>query len=413
VYLRLLWHSLARQKGHRALAALAISLGVASLTALLSLGLVVGDRVAAELRSYGANIRVEPRGEELPLEVGGVDLRPLRPSLTLPVADLARLRRIFWRNNIVALAPFLPLRRTEQGRTFTLLGTWFDHRVDERFTTGLPALARDWRLRGRWPREGAREVVLGAALARRLGLAPGGLLAGLRVTGVYESGGPEDEQGYLPLDVAGQMAGLPGRYRWAVVSAITTPEERILEKYGLDPRRMSPQEYDRWYCTPYVSSIAHQIMQALPGSSASAIRQVTEGDERVLLSLRQVMWAVGLAVLVAAGLAVGSAMAATLQERRVEMALLRTLGAGRRGVAALFVGESAFLGLAGGLAGFFVGSALADRMGRAIFGSGIDPQWALLPPVLLAAVILAGVGTGLVLRRVLADAPAAVLRGGA
>src|SRR4029077_11748573 len=97
-------------------------------------------------------------------------------------------------------------------------------------------------------------------------------------------------QGFLPLDQAQALAGMPGRFRWAVVSAITTPESLLIEKYGLDPGKLSPQDYDRWYCTPYVSSIAHQVAQAIPGSQAWPIREVSQGEARVLRSLSGVMW---------------------------------------------------------------------------------------------------------------------------
>ena len=48
------------------------------------------DRLAAEMSSYGANL----------------ELVPAAGRQTLAVADLPTIRKIFWRNNIVALAPF-------------------------------------------------------------------------------------------------------------------------------------------------------------------------------------------------------------------------------------------------------------------------------------------------------------------
>lgn len=418
MYLRLLRESLTRRRG-RALAAAAVALGTATLTALLSLGLVVGDRLAEELRSYGANIRVEPAGEDLPLEFGGVDLRPLAPERTLDEAALTRLRKIFWRNNLVAFTPFLPVRARVEGADATLVGTWFEHPVDAEFRTGLRGLSESWSVEGRWPADGAREAMLGERLAERLGLRPGDRLKAswrgrpldLEVVGTFSSGESEDEVGYLPLDVAQGWTGQPGRFRSALVSAITTPESRLTEKYGLDPTKLDPEEYDRWYCTPYVSSIAHQIAEAIPDSQAGPLRKVTEGEARVMGSLQGVMWGIGLTACLASALAVGATLTATLQERRREMALLRTLGAGRTGVVLLFLGEAAALGLAGGTAGFLLGSLLGDRVGLAVFGAGVPLQLVLLPLVLGAAVLLAAAGTAVVLREVLADSPSEVLRG--
>src|SRR2546422_7695396 len=55
------------------------------------------------------------------------------------------------------------------------------------------------------------------------------------------------------------------------------PEEEFARR---DPDKMSPAEYDRWFCTPYVSSIAHQVQLVLPGVEARPIRRVAEGDRK-------------------------------------------------------------------------------------------------------------------------------------
>jgi putative ABC transport system permease protein len=67
----------------------------------------VGDRLASEFRSLGANLLVTPQADALPLEIGGVDYRPVESGAYLPEADLGKLKTIFWRNNIIGFAPSL------------------------------------------------------------------------------------------------------------------------------------------------------------------------------------------------------------------------------------------------------------------------------------------------------------------
>ena len=55
----------------------------------------------------GANLLVTPASDTLPLEIGGVDYRPVDAGAYLPEGDLGKLKTIFWRNNIVGFAPFL------------------------------------------------------------------------------------------------------------------------------------------------------------------------------------------------------------------------------------------------------------------------------------------------------------------
>src|SRR5205809_508158 len=79
--------------------------------AALSVSLDVGYRLAKEFRSLRANLEVTPQAESLPLEIGGVDLRPVNAGAYLPEADLPKLKTIFWHNNIVAFAPVLESTR--------------------------------------------------------------------------------------------------------------------------------------------------------------------------------------------------------------------------------------------------------------------------------------------------------------
>src|SRR4029077_15259583 len=73
----------------------------------LEVALDVGDRLAREFRSLGANLLVTPASDTLPLEIGGVDYRPVDAGAYLPEGDLGKLKTIFWRNNVIGFAPFL------------------------------------------------------------------------------------------------------------------------------------------------------------------------------------------------------------------------------------------------------------------------------------------------------------------
>src|ERR1700687_1294965 len=124
---------------HHALwAVLAVSLGTTIAAAMLSVSLDIGDKIGAELRSLGANIVITPVADSLPVEIGGIDYRPISEGAYIAESSLPKLKEIFWRNNIVAFAPFLyvpvqVLSTKEAGRTqdviasTTLVGTWFNH----------------------------------------------------------------------------------------------------------------------------------------------------------------------------------------------------------------------------------------------------------------------------------------------
>ncbi len=426
MFFRIVGDSFARKPRRKALTALALALGMAVATATLSVALDVGDRLAREFRSLGANLLVTPQADTLPLEIGGVDYRPVNAGAYLSENQLEKLKTIFWRNNIVGFTPFLevPVQTQRVGGSAagpaTLIGTWYKHTVaipvGEKFTTGAAATHPWWRVDGRWFVDDAEECVVGAALAHRAGIQPGQTLAvsvggrsvALRVVGVLFTGGPEEEAIVAPLAVAQRLAGHPGQYRRLMISALTKPEDEFAKR---DPKAMTAEEYDRWYCTAYISSIAYQVQQSLPGVEARAIRRVAESEGRILTRISSLMWLVTLAALIAAALAVGATSATTMLERRSEVGLMKALGAGNMLVGAFFAAEQLLLALSGGVAGYVLGVGLARLLGERVFGVPPTQRLILLPVVLALAIAVAFVGNLVPLRRAARFAPAPVLRG--
>jgi putative ABC transport system permease protein len=176
---------------------------------------------------------------------------------------------------------------------------------------------------------------------------------------------------------------------------------------------MNPELFDRWYCSPYVQSIAYQLQEAIPHSHAEQIRQVAQNEGTVLARIKGLMLLVTLAALFASALAVSAAMATAIFERRQEVGLMKALGAGKVAVASLFFAESTLLAIFGGIAGFFAGSFLAHRIGRSIFDSQITIQPVLFPVILAIAVIVTFAGSAAAIRRAVQFDPVFALRGDA
>src|ERR1700732_986886 len=125
MFFRIVSDSFARKPRRKALTAAALALGMAIATATLEVALDVGDRLAREFRSLGATLLVPPASDTLPLEIGGVDYRPVNAGAYLPDGDLGKLKTIFWRNNVVGFAPFLdvPVAIASGGSRDSLSGT--------------------------------------------------------------------------------------------------------------------------------------------------------------------------------------------------------------------------------------------------------------------------------------------------
>jgi putative ABC transport system permease protein len=413
----------------RALAAVAaIALGTAVAAAMLSVALDVGDRVGHELRSLGANIVVAPAADSLPVEIGGTDYRPVAEGAYLAESSLRRLKDIFWRNNILAFAPFLyaPAGLEAPGglsTATTVAGTWFDYPVvqseEEEFRTGVRALNPTWKLEGEWPRDSAAEpveTVVGQSLASKLRLrrgdtiqlAVGGTQSALRVSGILSTGGTEEEQLLVPLAALQAWTGLEDKVRKAQVSALIKPEDELSRK---NPQTMTPAEYDRWFCSPYLSSILHQIGDALPDTTAHAVREVAETQGNVLGKLNFLMALLATVALLAATLSISSLASLSVVERRQEIGVMKAIGAQDWLIGSLFLAETALQGVLGGLLGFVGGQFLAQLLGRVLFGSPVALNWLILPPVLAIALGVSSIGTWVAVRRAARQDPAVVLQG--
>ncbi len=434
MFLRLVADSFTRRPRRKILSMAALAMGMAVTTAALSVSLDVGDRLAQEFRSLGANLLITPQADSLPLEIGGVDYRPANAGTYLPEADLGKLKTIFWRFNIMAFAPILEVpvqvwspaskNWSNPGAlgNATLIGTWSEHSVPipdgTSYVTGIENTNPWWHVEGNWFKEGSEECLVGVGLAKKSGVKAGDTLnvhakdstgwGALKVTGLLSTGGPEDDAVVVPLAIAQQLADKAGQYRRLYVSALTKPEDAFARK---DPQSMTPAEFDKWYCTPYISSIALQISEELKGTDVRVIRRVAEGEGNVLTRVRTLLWLVTFAALLAAALAVGASAAASVIERRTEIGLMKALGANSALVGILLAAEQLLLAFVGGGVGYAIGVILARVLGERIFGFTPEPKLFVLLIILVLAALITLLGSAFPLRQASRYDPAPILRG--
>jgi putative ABC transport system permease protein len=444
MFARIVYESFRRQARRKLLAGIAITLGVAVATAMIAVATDIGDKINRELRSYGANLVITPQEDTLDVEVGGVNLKPPSDGAFLNEADLPKIRGTFWHHNIVGFSPMLPgtvkVGGDSDAKDVTLVGTYFNKPLTfgkENFTTGVrithpwwKVSCGDWALfrpgRGGgsavatevvvvtcgWPDDNSQNALVGERLAAKLGKKPGDTIEisgrPFTISGILSTGGVEDDQIVAPLALAQEILGKPGAVRRVYVSALTKPQDALAIR---DPKTMTPEVYDRWYCSPYVQSIAYQLQEVIPHSHAEQIRQVAQNEGTVLSRIKGLMLLITFAALFASALAVSAAMATAIYERRVEVGLMKALGAGSLSVSAIFFAEALLLALIGGLAGFSAGALLARQIGRSIFNSQISIEPVLFPIIIAIAVFVTFAGSAAAIRRAVKFDPVFALRG--
>jgi len=408
------------------LAIITIFLAAGLVSALLAVSIDIGDKMAKELKSYGANILVEPASNAaLPDELS--HSASLSSQDFLDEKELPNIKDIFWRNNIVGFAPLLSanvqVTKSSQHstalsapKTINVLGTFFDHNIavpdEEDYHTGQRIISPYWKVEGEWVDDLNNDfgeivpALAGEQLAKSNGWEIGDKLSlsytndngenqqsAVEIKGILSTGGTEDNQLVMPLSAVQNLLGLEGKVQSVRVSALTVPENDLSRKARANIDALDAEAYDRWYCTAYVSSISHQLEEAISGAMVRPIWQVAASEGVVIGKIQLLLAVVTFAALIAAAMGIASLMSAGIIERSKEIGLMKALGAYQWQITLLFYCEAVLSALVGGIFGCLAGWGLAKFIGAALFGAPLDFAWIVVPCVLVLSILIAVIGT--------------------
>lgn len=422
--LLLLFKSLQRRRSRVALAILAVVMGASVASAMLTVSFDINEKMGKELRSYGANIILLPKSQAT---YSGVE-----PEGYLAETELHKIKMIFWRNNIVGYAPYLSKPVEIDNKEITVTGTYFEEEIEvpgfkkafvggrtgeeeaRKFKTGVKRISPWWEVTGNWPDKG--EALVGTSAAEKLGVNQGevftmnymGKESTFRVSGILSTGGSEDNEVFISLDEAQFLFNKPGAVDRVVVSALTKPEP----EGGIDPEKLTPEEFDAWYCTPYISSIMLQLEEVIPDAHVKPIRQVAENEGELLKKFEMMMFLITGIALISAALGVMSTMMTMIFERRHEIGLMKAIGADETQISMVFFAEAVVIGIIGGALGVIIGMGLAKVLGIGVFGTVINPSAIAIAVTLLFSVMVALLGSLLPVRGAVKTKSASMLKGG-
>lgn len=376
---RVLWKLLRSSSGRLVVALIALVSCAAVISALLNLDVDIERKLTREFRSLGANLVISPGRDVRMIESGAES-----PTLMDEGAVLLRLQGLR-SDEVVAEAPYLYIVGRATNVPVVVAGTWLDQ---------VPKFGPTWKLDGDWisSRTDERRCLVGRNVARRFQLAPGGTIdldyldrtARLSVAGIVDAGGTEDNQVFVNLPVAQDLAGLMGQVGVVEMSVSGTPKS--------------------------IGAYTERVAAALGGYDVRPIRQVTQAEGELLGRIQLLIISMVLLILVLTALCVLATMAALAMERRMDVGLMKALGGSITRVVGLFLAEVGVLGAVGGAIGCVAGVALSRWMGERAFGAAISTRWevVVLTIALMVGVALAG---ALPLRLLGRVKPAAILRG--
>jgi len=361
MFVRMLVRAAVLRRGRVASALFAMVVAAAVATAMLNLYVDVQAKLRREFRNYGANI----------ILIG-------KDGVSLPANALAQAETVLAGRGV--LAPFaLVVARTGDGQPIVVAGADFDR---------VRQLDRWWSV-SNWPWApqqalvGVRALSVASPRNQPFDLEFQGHTIRLTSAGTVQTGAAEDSRIYLSLPEFVSWTGVqPSTIE---VAATGSPEE--------------------------IAAIMDQLEQAIPTADVRPVRQIMEGEARVLGKTRATLLAAAALIILTAALCVLSTLMGWVFDRRRDFAIMKALGASDRLLNGFFAAEAAALGATGAIIGFVFGIGIAAWIGRVNFHAAVVPRFSVLPFVLAGSIVVTLISAILpisLLRRV---EPAVILRG--
>jgi putative ABC transport system permease protein len=361
MFFRMLVRAAVLRRGRAASALVAMVVAAAVTTAMLNLYVDVQAKLRREFRNYGANI----------ILVG-------RNGASLPEDTLSRVESNLAGRGVAA--PFaLVVARTSDGQPIVVAGADFN-RVRE--------LDRWWSV-SNWPTApkqaliGARALSVVSPKNQLFALSFQGRSIQLTPAGTVQTGAAEDSRIYLSLaDFVNWTGVQPSTIE---IAATGSPEE--------------------------ISAIMHQLEQTLPSAEVRPVRQIMEGEARVLGKTRATLLAATALIILTAALCVLSTLMGWVFDRRRDFATMKALGASDRLLNGFFAAEAAALGATGAMIGFLLGIGIAAWIGRVNFHAPVVPRFTILPFIVAGSMVVTLLSAILPIELLRRVQPAVILRG--
>lgn len=340
------------------LTALGISIGIASVVLLTSIGEGINKFMVSEFTQFGTNLISIVPGKTTTMGVSGAVIGNVRP---LSIDDSLALKRL---PQVKAVVPVVQgnasVKSGKMSRRTTIFGVGAE----------LPELWQASVTLGKFlpdddPRTARAFAVLGSTIHKELfaGKSPLGALVRIggeryRVVGVMEP--------------KGQLLGFD------IDDAVYIPAIKAMGMFD----RQSLMEIDILYrANANVTLLVSKIEMLLEKRHGDSDVTITTQEQMmdVLGDILNIMTlgvaALGSISLFVGGVGIVTIMSIAVQERTDEVGLLRALGARRHQILALFISEAIVLSAIGGLAGLLIGAGGALLLGIALPALPIKLAW--------------------------------------
>ncbi|MGZ8186812.1 MAG: ABC transporter permease, partial [Methylobacter sp.] len=353
------------------LTALGLIIGIAAVIILTSIGRGIHTFVLAEFTQFGTNLASVFPGKKTTFGLSGATISTVRP---LSLADAASLSKL---ENIINVVPLVQgnarIEAENKQRRTNVLGVG-------------SAVPEVWKLKtaaGHFLPAGEQSnprplAVLGNKLAVELFGTASPLGKRIRI-------GSDRYRVIGVMEEKGQMLGFD------MDDTIYIPAAKALELFD----RESLMQIDLLYkSNTQIATVQQSIKRLLiarHGEEDFTIvtqNQMLEAMDSVLNILTMAVAALGSISLLVGSVGILTIMTIAVSERISEIGLLRAVGAERRIIFQLFLGEALMLSMAGGLAGVLTGVMVVQITGVLLPALPVELAWAYIAAAFVVSLLI-------------------------
>jgi putative ABC transport system permease protein len=325
-----------------------LALGVATIVLLLLVVSQLEERMHRDAR--GIDLVVGAKGSPMQLILSGI-YHVDAPTGNIPLAAAQELgKNRFMKKSI-------PLALGDSWKGYRIVG------APPSYPEHYGATLQSGRLHDK-----PMEAVLGAEVASRTGVAVGGTFTGVHGIGNEGGGGEHAEHPYTVVGILSRTNSVLDRLVltsiesvWKVHEEHQGPEDEADRKALEEAREVTVLLVQ--YASPLAAATLPRQINAQSELQAASPAYETARLFRIVGVGVEALRAFALVLIVAAGLSVFIALYNALEERRYELAVMRTLGASRAKLFGLLMTEGVVLSLLGAILGLVLGHLLAAALG--------------------------------------------------
>jgi putative ABC transport system permease protein len=356
-----------------------LALGVATIVLLLLVVSQLEERMHRDAR--GIDLVVGAKGSPMQLILSGI-YHVDAPTGNIPLASARELEK----NRFIKKS--IPLALGDSWKGYRIVG------APRAYPEHYGATLQSGRLHDK-----PMEAVLGAEVVARTGIAVGGTFTG--VHGIGAEGG--EEHADAPYTVVGILNGTNSVLDRLVLTSIESvwqvheehqgPEDEADRKALEEAREVTVVLVQ--YASPLAAATLPRQINAQSELQAASPAYETARLFRIVGVGVEALRAFALVLILAAGLSVFIALYNALEERRYDLAVMRTLGASRGKLFGLLMTEGVVLSLLGAMLGLALGHLLASALGAWLEAEQHYPvtglEWRPEEPWLVAVALGVGV----------------------